>query len=592
MQNLRRAARWTWWLLLGLVVLALLDAAAVQMVAAGGLWLLVVAALAVVVLHRLLVAWLPRRNVLAIDLRHGVVEHHPGGLVERMRRPEVAVLRDVVDAFARARHDRRVGAVVLRLAPVGLGLAQAQELASAVRELRESGKEVIAWAPTLGEGSAANGEYLVASACDDIHLQPGGDCGLVGLSLQQPFARELFDRFDILPRLDGREEYKAARYPFTETELPAAARESLQALLASLMEQLCRDVGRNRGLDAGRVRELIDQGPLGDEEAREAGLIDGIAHRDEIEERLEKEVGGKLLDMGEYLRRAGRPHRRGTRVALIYAVGTIARGARRGPSPMGPALDAEAVADAVRAAGDAKRVRAIVLRIDSPGGSATASETLWRAVARARAQGTPVVVSMGNLAASGGYYMAAGADAIFAQEATLTGSIGVVSGKLVTRGAWARAGINWQTLEEGQHAAIWSSHQDFSDSGWQRLQSLLDRIYALFKKRVADGRGMDATRVNDVAKGRVWTGAQAYAQDLIDERGGLHAAIEHARELAKASKVQVVVPPPTKRPLLAAIGGAAARSPIDGLIDPVARELFDQPSGEHWLRLPGWCVPR
>lgn len=264
----------------------------------------------------------------------------------------------------------------------------------------------------------------------------------------------------------------------------------------------------------------------------EEGLIDRITHRDEAYETAKGDGKGYMF-VDQYLKRAGRPHRRGKRIALIYGTGSITRGSS-GFDPMtrGSSFGADDVAKAFREARDDKKVRAIVFRVDSPGGSAMGSEVVHREVLRARESGKPVVVSMGSVAGSGGYYVAAPADKIVAQPATVTGSIGVVSGKLATGDAWRRVGINWDELSIGRNASFNSPIKAYSESERQRLEAGLDVIYEGFKERVASGRSMGADRVEEVAKGRVWTGSKAKELGLVDELGGLDRAIELARELA------------------------------------------------------------
>ncbi len=550
--------------LTSLVLLALAGAALLLRVMADWRAVWVVLALAVVARVGLEVVRLSRpKRVVEIDLQHGVVERLPDDWLMRMSPVRVVEVGQVLEALDRAGRDTYVAGVLLKLAPIGLGMAHAQELADAVVRLRERGKWAVAWSPTLGEGRAANGEMLLAAACNEVHLQPGGDVGLVGLALQQPYARGLLDKIGIKPQLDGREQYKTARYPFTEYDMPQPARESLSAVLGSQMRQLCDAIARGRGLTAQTVRTLVDDGPLLGTSAVEAKLIDRLSHRDEVETEHIDEPKLERVEMMRYLAEGGGVggRARGPAVAVIHAVGAITRGysgRRRLPGTV--VLGAESVVAALRLAVRSKKIRAILLRIDSPGGSAVASETIWREVVRAREAGKPVVVSMSNVAASGGYYIAAGADRIIAEPGTITGSIGVVSGKMVTRAVWEKLGVNWRGVREGDNALIWSSHEDFSEAGWQKLQTMLDAIYLQFKERVAEGRGLSLAEVEAVAQGRIWTGEDAKARRLVDDLGGMDRAMAHIRELLKLpaeSRVRLV--------------------PI--------------PARRRWLTLPGWLRP-
>jgi protease-4 len=233
-----------------------------------------------------------------------------------------------------------------------------------------------------------------------------------------------------------------------------------------------------------------------------------------------------------YLRRAGRPHRRGARIALIHGTGSIHRGTSRfDPLSRGLSLGADDIAAAFRAAIDDSKVRAIVFRVDSRGGSAVASEVIRRETVRARQAGKPVVVSMANVAGSGGYWISAAADRIVAQPGTVTGSIGVVAGKLATREAWNRVGVNWEELHLGQNATFGVPDDPYTDSERERLKVTLDSIYEEFKSLVAEGRSLDPAAVEELARGRIWTGAQALERGLVDALGGIHRALELAREL-------------------------------------------------------------
>jgi len=502
--------------------------------------------------------YVPRRAILEVDFERGVVERHPDDPPARMAGRRALVLRDVVDGLVRAAGDRRVAAVLARVGPSGIALAQAQEIRDAVKAFRASGKRAVAFCETLGEGRSAAADTVLAAAFDEVWLQPTGDVGFHGVLLRLPFLRGLLDTLGVRPQLDHRREYKDAKYLFTETEMPGPQRESLTSILGSRTEQVVRSIAGDRGLDEERVRALMDDGPFLGAEAKEAGLVDGLAYRDEVVERLRKETGGKLFYLDRYVKRAGRPHRRGPTVALVYGVGGVDRG-RNGfrYAPPGPTMGSDDVTTALRRAAESKRVKAIVFRVDSPGGSAVASDAIWREVARARDEGKPVVVSMGNVAGSGGYFVAAAADRIVAQPATLTGSIGVVWGKFVTRDAWAKAGIRWEELGEGANAAFWSSGTEFDERGEARLGAFLDGIYDDFKSKVAEGRGLSAEAVEEVAKGRVWTGAQAVENGLVDETGGLHRAIEIAKERAGVPEEKGV-----------RVKEFVARHPVAELLDP------------------------
>ncbi|MEX2671685.1 MAG: signal peptide peptidase SppA [Phycisphaeraceae bacterium] len=582
-----------------LLVLGLMASLAVLAVDWRGFIVLLLVTAVLWVTFKQLRRRLPRRVLLELNIDRAPPEQAPHADAAVVFLPHVLTLRQIVTAVDRAADDPRVAGLLVRLSPVGLTMAQAQELAEAVGRFRKPGKATAVWAPTLGEGHAANAEYYLASAFEEVHLQAGSDVGLIGFSLPQPYARTLLDRLGVVPRLDGRKAYKTARYPLTEHEMPEPARESLAAVLDSLMTQLTRQVAAGRSMEAHAVRTLIDRGPMLDQAAVESGLVDHVSYRDEVDTRLKERLRTEPVPLPRYLSRTAERHRRAPQVALIYGLGVVSRGRHRRRQLMSmPRMGDEDIASALRTAAESDRIKAVVFRIDSPGGSATASETIWRAVKRTRDAGTPVVVSMGSVAGSGGYYIAAPANRIVAQPGTLTGSIGVVSGKLVTRDAWAKLGVNWQTVQAGEQASMWQASEDFSERQWEMLQAMLDAVYERFKERVAQGRNLSAQAVEEVAQGRIWTGEMAKERSLVDDLGGLSRAIEHARELAElpaAQRVQLVEIPSVQRLITLQIHPGVAASTTTAL-DELAHELQPltaaftalDPARDGWLCMPDY----
>ena len=535
----------------------------------------------------------PRRSVLEIDLDKGVVEKPPTSPLERMLHQGAVVLRDVTDALDRAAGDDRVEGAVVRLGNGGLGLAQAQELRDAVARFRTSGKSAIAYADSFGESGWATIDYYLATAFEEILLQPVGGVSIEGIVSRAPFLRSLLDKLGVVPDFDHRRRYKSAMYLLTERGYVEPHEEMARSILSDQMSQIVAGIASDRELDPDRVRDLIDGAPLLGTEALEAGLVDGLSYRDQA---YEAAGGGdpNFIFHDRYLKRAGRPHRRGERIGLVYGTGAIVRGSS-GFDPMtrGTTLGADDVALALREAREDEKVRAIVFRVDSPGGSAVASEVVRREVVRAREAGKPVVVSMGDVAGSGGYWISTPADRIVAQPGTITGSIGVVSGKLAARSAWERVGIDWGELHEGRNATFSVALEPYTDSERERLETGLDAIYDDFKQRVAEDRGLELAAVEELAQGRVWTGAQAAEMGLIDEVGGLHTAIELARglaDLAHDAPLKVLVFPARRAvPLRARKEGSDPVSAIlvdaAGIIETVSR-LSAGAMGE--LRMSRW----
>jgi protease IV len=535
--------------------------------------------------------------ILEADLTEGISETRPADPVSAVLSRNRAVLPDLLDALRRARQDQRVTALVVRLGGRGIGLAAAQELRRAVRDLAEAGKTTIAWADSFGEFSAGNVQYYLATAFDTIWLQPSGDLGLTGIAVERVYLRGALDKIGADFQVAKRQEYKSAAEQLTERGFSGPAREATERLTASITEQICAAIADRRNLAADKVRSLVDSGPYLAVQAQANGLVDHLGYRDEVYSAVRKQAGpdAVLQYLGRYQRgkllaekarrvatapaglaRTGGGHE--PAVALIFATGPIRRG-RSGRSPVGGgSMGSDTIAAAIRTAAKDEHVRAIVLRVNSPGGSYVASDTIWREVVRARAGGTPVVVSMGDVAASGGYYISMAADVIVAQPGTVTGSIGVLTGKPVLGEALGRAGVTSDLVQQGAHAAMFSQQRPFSADEWTLVNDWLDHIYADFTGKVAQGRGMTQPEVHEVARGRVWTGADAAERGLVDELGGLDRAAAIARTRAGLPATAQLRVYPRSRPLdrLRPPGssdgrGAAAGSLIPDAWGPVAQ---------------------
>jgi protease IV len=504
---------------------------------------------------------LPRRwtapLILELDLTDGLPEDPPADPLSALtsrRRPR---LPDVLDGLRRARDDDRVRALVAKVGGRPIGLAAVQELRDAVIEFGRAGKLTVAWAESYGDFSAGNLPYFLATGFERIYLQPSGDLGLTGVAVQQYFLGSAMDKLGVRYQVGKRREYKSAAETVTERAFSGPAREAAEQMTASIAEQLVAGIALRRGLPAERVRELIDQGPFLAAEALDLGLVDALGYRDEVYSGVRRKAGhDALLQFVGHYRRSHAlarrvrtvPHPREPFVALIHATGPIKRG-RSGRGPTSATMGSDTVAAALRQAAGDERARAILLRVNSPGGSAVASDVIWREVVRARAAGKPVVVSMGDVAASGGYYIAMAADMIVAQPGTITGSIGVIVAKPVLSELLSRAGIDSDAVTQGAHATMFAPTRPFSEDEWARVNTWLDAIYADFTGKVAQGRRMTPAQVEEVARGRVWTGADALARGLVDELGGVEAAAAHARRRAGLPASAPLRPYPSLTPL-------------------------------------------
>jgi protease IV len=492
--------------------------------------------------------------ILTVDLTQAPAEGSRENRLLRLLVGAEPTLRDVLDGIEAASGDPRVKVLLARVGDDELGLAKIQELRDAIAAFRAKGKFALAFADSFGEFGPGTRPYYLATAFDEIWLQPMGNVGLTGLYAEVPFFKGTLDLLGIAPEFDHREEFKTAMNSLTETKMTPPHREEVDALLASISGQIIHGIAEGRKLPEAEVREAIDRGPLLADEARQAKLVDRLGYRDEVigYARSRAGSGAELTGLTTYLDRAGRPHSEGSTIALIYGTGLIQRAASSAnPLTESNVMAANEITRAFRSAVRDPSVRAILFRIDSPGGSVVASESIWREVVFARERGKPVVVSMGDVAGSGGYYVAAAADKIVAEPATLTGSIGVLAGKLVVSDLFRKLGMSTDSAQIGANAAMYSSTSDFSARAHSRLEAFLDETYRGFKDHVATGRHMTQDEVEEVAKGRVWSGEDAKTRRLVDELGGSAVALRLAKEAAKLAPdaaVKLTVFPREKEP--------------------------------------------
>lgn len=440
---------------------------------------------------------------------------------------------EIVSSLQRAETDDRVQGVLVRASEFGMSPGQAEELHRAFDAFEAAGKFVIAHAQGF-EGTAVTG-YFAVSGASEIWLQDTSNFSATGLSTETPFFGGLFEQFGIEPQFVQFYEYKNAANVYTETDYTEAHREATLSYLGSIFDTAISAAAADRGLAPSDMESLIASGPYSAEQARQAGLVDTLGHVAAARSSALERAGAESVTAIETYA-ANRPARApaGNRpvIALISGQGAIVTG--EGDPGLGgdELIGGDHMAAAIDAAMEDDQVRAIVLRVDSPGGSAIASDQIWDAVVRAREAGKPVVVSMGPLAASGGYYIAAPANLIFANATTLTGSIGMLSGKFVIDDALGRVGLNIEPLHVGgDYTLAFSSQTEWTEAQRDAFYRLAEDVYEDFTERVAEGRDLPLSRVQEVARGRVWTGAQALELGLVDRIGGLRDAVEAAREL-------------------------------------------------------------
>lgn len=480
----------------------------------------------------------------------------------------------LVSTLRKAKVDERISAVVL-IPSIAEGLwGKVQEIRDAVTDFKASGKPIVAYLE-YGTGQA----YYLASACDEVFMTPTSPLNLIGVSSYAVFLREALDKVGFQADMLSAGDYKTAVNLYTETTFTPEHREMAQSLNRDLYDQLVAGIAEGRELTLARVRALIDDGPYKAADTVRVGLVDALVYEDQLIDGLPLGSSPSIVDYADY-RQVTLPGEDGSRVALVYAEGVINFGTNGNDLQGNQTVGSETLTSAIRAAREDAEIEAIVLRVDSPGGVAVAADVMWRELDLASAE-KPLIVSMSDLAASGGYYIAAPADVIVAHPGTLTGSIGVYGGKYVAGETLEKLGVNVEVVTDGTHADLFSPTTQFSDSARQAVQAQIDDTYERFLQVVADGRGLSRDQVHQIAQGRVWTGRQAYDNGLVDELGGLHRAVEIAKtEAGIAAETPItLVTYPQPRSFFEVLrnwfGVGVARGAFEVLISPYADMLKD-----------------
>ncbi|MCB0948812.1 MAG: signal peptide peptidase SppA [Mycobacterium sp.] len=560
----------------------------------------------------------PNGCILELDLQSAPAEtggFDPLMLINGAGKP--LLLAEAVAAIHRAAEDPRVAGLIARIQIPAAAPGPVQELREAIVAFSAT-KPSLAWAETY-PGTLS---YYLASGFGEVWMQPSGTLGLVGFATSALFLRDALAKAGVEAQFVARGEYKSAANVFTQDSYTEAHRQADGRLVESLHTQVWQAVSASRGIEGATLDGLADTAPLLRDDAVAAGLVDRIGFRDEAYARIAQlsapdpqsdvtdadgDDAPPRLFLARYARAKGPSValpgvRKRPTIAVVTLAGPIVSGRGRQMSPLGsPSAGGDTVAAALREAIADSSVAAIVLRVDSPGGSVTGSETVWREVVRAREAGKPVVASMGAVAASGGYYVSMAADAIVANPGTITGSIGVVTGKLVAAGLKGRLGVGSDSVRTHANADAWSANAPFTDEQHALVEAEADLFYTDFVARVADGRGLSVEEVDEVARGRVWTGADAAERGLVDELGGLRTAIRRAKVLAGvdaddevsihnlpgSSLRDMLWPKPSSQPAAASVPDAVAALAVAtaaGVVDGTQRSL----SGTNALWLGEW----
>jgi len=474
-------------------------------------------------------------SLLALRVAGALPDYSPDDPFKRFFGGPDQSLTGLVMQFKKAKVDKRIKAVLLDIDMSGAGWGKAEEIRDAIKDFRTSGKPVYAFIE-LG----LNKEYYIATACDKIYVPPPGELFINGLAADVMFFRGSLDKLGVYPDIYQIGKYKSAGDMFTQKEMTDAHREYINSLLDDLFNRYVQTIAEARHKTPEEIKALIDNAPYNGNQAKANGLIDEVAYHDEVEKQIKTTLGYKETDTFTPVRAEYRdvsPEslglNEGERIAVIYASGEIGSGRSENSPSGGQSIGSDTLSRAVTDAAADKSIKAIVIRVDSPGGSGLASDIIWHAVDAAN-QKKPVVISMSDVAASGGYYISASAAKIVAQPSTITGSIGVVAGKPVMRGLYDWLGISNEYVMRGKTAGMFRETEKFSDEERVKFEEWIKTTYYQdFVPKVAKGRKKDAQYVDSVGQGRVWTGAQAKERGLVDEYGGLDRAIEVAKELAK-----------------------------------------------------------
>ena len=483
-------------------------------------------------------------SVLAVELDGPVVERGGSGLLGLLSKNQTAlnVLRNAIDNGAK---DPKIVGLEIKVINPDMELAQAQEIVALIKSFKSHGKWTAAYIETAGESGLGNLPYVVASACDEVSLMPQGDLNLMGVQLRELFMRGTLDWLGITPNFASAGQFKSAANMFTNKDFTPAQKEEDEGLAGSLYDQIVAAIGAERRLTPDAIKGLIDQAPLNADEGLKARLVDRLEYEDEFSERVKNHGGSvhKVVDYTNYARASLFSNfSGGDQIAVIYGDGEIQRGGEGFDpfsTPDTAAMTSDDMADAFKSAREDDDVRAVILRVDSPGGSMLASELIGREV-ELTARKKPVVVSMSGYAASGGYLISIPAAKIIAEPGTITGSIGVLGGKFNVTPAAQKIFANTDAVSRGANVGMFDMWTDFTPAQSKQFQDDITRNYQYFLKLVAAGRHITVEQADAVAQGRVWTGEQAIKLKLVDSLGGLDEAMAAAKGLARLAPDQAV----------------------------------------------------
>jgi len=473
-------------------------------------------------------------SVLALKISGPLPDYVPDDPIRRILGGQPQSLSSLMTQFRKAKADKRIKAILLDVDASDIGWAKTEEIRGAIEDYRASGNPVYAYMEM-----GLNKDYYVATACDKIYVAPPGELFITGLAADVMFFRGTLDKLGIYPDIYQIGKYKSAGDTFTQKKMTDAHREFMNSLLDDLFAHYVDGIAKGRAKSPEDVKKLIDGAPYTAAQAKDAGLIDGAAYREDVEKELKKRLNYRdndelrIVKASDYrqISQESLGLNKGEKIAVVYAAGDITSGRSTFGGSGEETIGSDSLSKTLDEVRDDKTIKAVVLRIDSPGGSGLASDIIWRSVESLKKK-KPVVVSMSDVAASGGYYISAGANKIVAEPSTITGSIGVVGGKPVVKGFYDWIGVTNEYVLRGNNAGMFRESEKFSDTERSKFQEFLAKTYDDFTSIVAKGRSKDQKYVDSIGQGRVWTGRQGKDNGLVDEHGGLDRAIELAKQLA------------------------------------------------------------
>lgn len=540
----------------------------------------------------------PQNTVLRLDLDTNLYESRPTDFVSSITFGNSPTVADVVMGLNRAAKDKKVTMLFAYMTKTNLSLAQIQEIREALIAFKKTGKKTIVYAPTLGDMGGGLGVYYLATAFDEIWVQPTGEVGVAGIGVEMPYLKNALEKLGAKASFSSRYEYKTGADLMTASKMSEPERENLTNLLESFFEQITLDVAEARKLPIKETRKLLLSGPYDATKAKELKLIDHAEYADVLEERL-KEEAKKVHDFFDYAFVTEPSLSLKTPViAYIPATGVIQYGESVfGGESHSSIMGTSSIGHSLRQAADDDTVKAIVLRIDSPGGGYGASDALWREIHYVKEiKEKPIVCSLGSAAASGGYFISLACDKVIAQPSTITGSIGVFGGKMVFKELLDKLEITVNAVKIGENSGILSMATDFNESQKKYFNEALDRVYQDFTEKVAKRRGFTEKQIDSVARGRVFTGREALQNGLIDGIGGIQTALKEASQMAGQDKTLPIIEyplPPTRMEMLiqflnsGSINVLTGKQNFKGYVPAIKSWIKRMSSGDFRLYYPG-----